>query len=1125
MPLLKTTPAHSTDYFLPGYSVAGLRYADVLKHCPEETDTGRRDYFGVVPSEIQLNEGVFSHPNSAVYPGFPLVSVLQNEARIRLICPCADLKNRLCSHQTQVLLNILEQPAIRLFFDKPLRINRLKEEAREYGMENEPDPDQYFELQFQQKQITVIPRIKGLIKAGTASSLVLQKQILPAPISPPSGSVANGRKRILVIQKHKYYGHLQIDLIEADVSKDGKLKNPLVTLDPLQLTLSERNLDAVRFYTAISRFQKVAGGTDPAGDMEALNWIVQNQPQLDVYIHNKSASENLTASSLVKVTLQKQRTEIRLSVFKKSPFFEMTGEIILHDKSYPIKALPLVFSYFLQVGQTLQLLTDPGLLRVLEYFRSQNEIVLIHHTQYEEFRQTVLAPLEEIIEIRYAYIIPATKRQLVEEQYDGPPEKMIYLSENQDFVYITPVLRYGRVEVPIFSKKQVYDKDANGNVFSVERNPDLEIQFTGLLLLQHPDFESQLNQPHPFYLHKSQFLDENWFPEAFERWRQEGIEVLGFRQLLGNRFNPFKGKVLVNVASGTDWFRTDLTIVYGDQKASLKQIRKAIRNRQRYVTLDDGTEGILPLDWIEKLKAWFEAGETEGDQLLIARSRFNEIRHLFGDEILSAETKAEIRNMARRFASLETTEVEVPESLQATLRDYQIQGLKWLNFLDDLNFGGCLADDMGLGKTVQILAFILSQRKKHAFNTNLVVVPTSLLFNWQAEVEKFAPSIKVFLHYGPGRPKTHQHFDEYEIVLTTYGMLLSDIGMMKQFRFNYLFLDESQAIKNPESQRYKAARLLQSRNKIVLTGTPIENNTFDVYGQFSFACPGFLGSKQHFRELYSTPIDKFKDLRRATELQEKIRPFLLRRTKKEVAKELPDKTEMVMYCEMGEEQRAIYNAQEQELRDYIDGKTDDELKKSSMHVLTGLIKLRQICNVPSLVKGDEHQGDVSSKMEVLLEQIEDKVPFHKILVFSQFVAMLDLVKKELEKRNIPFEYLTGQTKDRASKVNSFQEREDVRVFLISLKAGGTGLNLTEADYVFIVDPWWNPAVENQAIDRCYRIGQKKNVVAVRLICPHTIEEKIMKMQAAKSKLVTDLIRTEDDVFRSLSKQDLLAMLG
>jgi SNF2 family DNA or RNA helicase len=233
---------------------------------------------------------------------------------------------------------------------------------------------------------------------------------------------------------------------------------------------------------------------------------------------------------------------------------------------------------------------------------------------------------------------------------------------------------------------------------------------------------------------------------------------------------------------------------------------------------------------------------------------------------------------------------------------------------------------------------------------------------------------------------------------------------------------------------------------------------------------------------------------------------------------------MVMYCEMGEEQRAIYNGQEQELRDYIDGKTDDELKKSSMHVLTGLIKLRQICNVPSLVKGDEHQGDTSSKMDVLLEQIEDKVPFHKILVFSQFVAMLDLVKKELEKRNIPFEYLTGQTKDRASKVNSFQEREDVRVFLISLKAGGTGLNLTEADYVFIVDPWWNPAVENQAIDRCYRIGQKKNVVAVRLICPHTIEEKIMKMQAAKSKLVTDLIRTEDDVFRSLSKQDLLAML-
>jgi SNF2 family DNA or RNA helicase len=318
--------------------------------------------------------------------------------------------------------------------------------------------------------------------------------------------------------------------------------------------------------------------------------------------------------------------------------------------------------------------------------------------------------------------------------------------------------------------------------------------------------------------------------------------------------------------------------------------------------------------------------------------------------------------------------------------------------------------------------------------------------------------------------------------------------------------------------------MLQSRNKVVLTGTPVENNTFDIYGQLSFACPGLLGNKLYFKDTYALPIDQFQDFRRAQELQKKIKPFILRRTKKEVAKELPDKTEMVIYCEMSEEQRKIYSSCEKELRDFIASKNQDELTTSSMHVLTGLTKLRQICNSPSLIKEEEYLGEYSSKMETLIEQIENKSSQHKILVFSQFVGMLDLIKKELEKRAISFEYLTGQTKNRAEKVNAFQGDHTVRVFLISLKAGGTGLNLTEADYVYLVDPWWNPAVENQAIDRSYRIGQKKNVIAVRLICPDTIEEKIMKLQESKNKLVNDLIKTDENMLKSLSKKDLMNIL-
>jgi SNF2 family DNA or RNA helicase len=405
-----------------------------------------------------------------------------------------------------------------------------------------------------------------------------------------------------------------------------------------------------------------------------------------------------------------------------------------------------------------------------------------------------------------------------------------------------------------------------------------------------------------------------------------------------------------------------------------------------------------------------------------------------------------------------------------------------------------------------------------------VVVPTSLIFNWQGELEKFAPSLKVLTIQGSNRVKNNQSFSTHDVVLTSYSILLQTIHFMKAYYFSYIFLDESQAIKNPDSQRYKAARLLQSKNKIVLTGTPIENNTFDLYGQLSFACPGLLGNQQYFKDIYSQPIDKFGDAKRAVELQQKVNPFFLRRTKKQVATELPEKTEMIIYCEMGVEQRKVYDAYEKEFRNYLLHQPEEDLPRDSMHVLQGLTKLRQICNSPALLKDQPYYGDASAKIDVLVKQIESKHRNHKILVFSQFVGMLNLIGKELSAKYIGYEYLAGQTSDRAATVNSFQNNDEIRVFLISLKAGGTGLNLTEADYVYLVDPWWNPAVENQAIDRCYRIGQEKHVVAVRLICPDTIEEKIIQLQESKKELANDLIKTDMGVLKRLRKQDLMELV-
>ena len=797
-------PAHSQEFWFPNKQISDLGFSDILKHSAAFLDSGKRDFFEIEPEEIGINSGIFTHSVSNLI--FPLVVVNQLDAGLLLICPCNNLKTTLCEHQAQVLHNILERPVLRIFFDKNLRINKLKEEAKFYGMENEGNLERFFEIKYAEKAVQIHSKLKGLVKVNSENKDLLKTQFLPREFEKPpvSGIDFSVKKRILVLFTHKYYAHISFDILEGEISKDGKIKNPLTSLDVLELALAADNMEEARFYTAVSKFQKINSSPDSAADIHTLKWIVKKMEGIECFYQDKKISENLTASSIVAIEFRKPKMEIKLSVFKKEPFHEVSGELIIQDKSYPIKALPLVFSYFIQVGNTLNLVPDAALLRVLEYFKSNHEKVLIHASQFEDFRKNILTELENRITIQYAYIAHASKKQQAELQVDGPPQKLLYLSENQDYIYLTPVVLYGQVEIPVFSRKQIYDKDANGNVFSVERNNTLELQFSALVIQQHPDFEAQLGERNYFYLHKTRFLDENWFLDAFENWKEASIEVLGFKEISKNRINAYKGKVLANVSTGIDWFRTDVTILFGDQQASLKQVKKAIKNKSKYVTLDDGSQGILPEVWLKKLQTWFETGEIDLNTLLVPKTRFREIEALFGTEILSSETKMEIIMLSQRFSAMnEASTVEIPEGLNATLREYQIQGLHWLNFLDDFNFGACLADDMGLGKTVQIIAFILTQRKKQLKNTNLVVVPTSLIFNWQAEVERFAPSIRLFTHYGPNRLKTNADFDQYEIVLTTYGMMLSDIGFLKAHFFNYIFLDESQAIKNPESQRYK----------------------------------------------------------------------------------------------------------------------------------------------------------------------------------------------------------------------------------------------------------------------------------------------------------------------------------
>jgi len=1110
------------DFIFENFNVTALSNSDILKNSSSLPETGIRFFFDLQPETIRINYASFS-----IQSGFDpiLISVIQTDKNLELSCSCDFPGNKLCEHQARTLYNLMDRKDIRVFFDEKLRLEKIRPIAKSYGLDNEPNFEEHFFLEYENKSVHVRPKQKGLIQINPASVSLLENELTPLkPKGTDLSNTAETTTLIVLIGQQKHYDQFFISLFDAQFTVEGKVKNPLISVNPLDILWTVKDPEVLKFHAAVAKFQNIHREKKPESDIAGLKSIAKNPLNLEFFYHHLSISENINAGSVIQVKLEQSAIDMHIHVDEKGSFYEVSGQLLLNGKLLDLEKVKLRYDYFVLNGNSMHLIDDVDILRVIEFFRQHHQKIVIHQSKFEEFRLSILTRLENKIRLTYSYLKPATETQLTENGFDNKVEKIIYLEDFGNYVMITPVMKYGNVEVAVFSKKQIYSIDSHGYPFSVERDEEEEIRFIAALTRQHAEFQEQGDREF-FHLHKKVFLDEEWFLETFSEWKNQNISVLGFNKITKNKLNANKAKITVSVVSGINWFDTTISVNFGKQKVSLKHLHKAVKNKNKYVSLDDGTQGILPTEWIEKFAQYFEAGEVVNEHIRTSKMNFATIGDLYETEVLSREVWEEIAYYKSRFADFDSIQrVEVPETLNASLRDYQKEGLNWLNFLDDFNFGGCLADDMGLGKTLQIIAFILLQRKKKIRNTNLVVVPTSLIFNWQAEVEKFAPSIKILTIYGATRVKEVIGFDAYEIVLTSYGTLLSDVNILKKYRFNYIFLDESQAIKNPDSQRYKAARLLQARNRIVMTGTPVENNTFDLYGQLSFACPGLLGNKFHFKNYYSTPIDRFQDNKRAMELQKKINPFLLRRTKKQVATELPDKTEMVIYCEMGEEQRKVYNAYELEFYNFLNTKNEIDIPRESLHVLQGLTKLRQICNSPALLNDHLFYGNASAKIEVLMEQIESKSPQHKILVFSQFVTMLDLIRAELIAKGINHEYLTGQTKDRSARVDHFQNNDEVRVFLISLKAGGTGLNLTEADYVYLVDPWWNPAVENQAIDRSYRIGQKKNVIAVRLICPDTIEEKIMRLQESKKDLADDLVKTDVSILKSLSKHDLMELV-
>ncbi|WP_439183494.1 SNF2-related protein [Carboxylicivirga taeanensis] len=759
--------------------------------------------------------------------------------------------------------------------------------------------------------------------------------------------------------------------------------------------------------------------------------------------------------------------------------------------------------------------------RVAKLIVEHKEPIKMIKTHKDIFFEQVIKPLANSFDMVFDKGIFALETAELDFK-----KKQVFLSEREQHLIITPQVEYHHgVSVKLTTNGNILVEE-DDKVIQYKRNFELEDDFAEQLAQLHPKFEAQKSN-RVFHLHYNEFSHDMWFYRFFDALQHNNVEVYGLKELKSFKYSPHKGKISTSISSGHDWFDIQINVSFGDNVVSLKDIRKAVMNKQRFIQLADGSVGVLPSEWFHKFEKYFRHGEVNGEHLSVSKLRFSIIDELF-ENIEDAAVLEELAEKRRRLAAFTQIEdTEVPASISAELRHYQKEGVNWLNFLHEMSWGGILADDMGLGKTLQVLTFLQQVVDRDA-TTNLIIVPTTLLFNWENEINKFAPELKAYYHYGVDRVNDTSLFDDYDIVFTSYGILLRDIELLRDYQFNYIVLDESQAIKNPASRRFKAASLLKAKGRLALTGTPIENSTFDLYAQMSFVNRGFLGSVSSFKDGFASAIDKDGDELVGNELQRLINPFVLRRTKEKVASELPPKTEDVIFCEMDTAQRKVYEAYRNQFRDQLIGKVEDEgIGKSKLMVLEALTRLRQICDSPLLIKNSQYDVSESVKIKEIVQHITDKTANHKILIFSQFVKMLALIKDELNRRSIDFEYLDGKssTKQREQSVNNFQTNDDLRVFLISLKAGGTGLNLTAADYVYIVDPWWNPAVENQAIDRCYRIGQDKKVFAYRMICRDTVEEKILKLQQRKKKVAGDIIQTDESIMKNLSIDDIKDLLG
>jgi hypothetical protein len=1020
-----------------------------------------------------------------------------------------------CEHRVVALQNVVGVFGANYFADNYLE-EKIKTHLAQYNLTLADDYEKIFSYEITPKGVMVKSNFKNimstaepLLPANLSESTELLAQL---PYNNSTDFETHGMGFCVEIYKKKF------SALTPLMGKLNKLKNDFASslkrieydnLDQTLLYFEDKNTQTL--ITDFLQINSLINFFDKENDISALNRAFsifkENLDQMkEGLLFYYDAKNSLVRKNITPLTIVEDPIKLYFQLTESEFFYTLKAKISIDGKNLDLTSTKFILCpLFILYEDKIYPIENADLSVSLHYYSGKSEMNYFKK-DFKQIHENVLTPLSKKYEIQTT-LFKKDKANVDESK----TERQVYISDLEgQYVVFKPCVQYENQLVEVNSPETLLDFSNPQKITYKERNQAFEDNFIEDFTKLHPKFAEQEGL---YYLTPEELFENFWMLHATERMQQMGIKVFGANELKSFKFNVNKPIIRVNLNSNTDWFDIEIDISYGNQKASLKELQKAFLKKSNYVTLGDGTLGLLPEDWMRKFSGYFKAGEIKKNGIQISNYQFGIIDELYQEVENKPTFLVELYEKKKRLQNISNIEeTPIPKGIKAKLRDYQHHGLNWLVFLHKNQLGGCLADDMGLGKTLQTISFLqyLKLENKKAA-PSLIIAPTSLIFNWKNEIEKFCPTLKLLTFVGPNRLENKDKFGEYDLVISTYGSLLNDVEFLKEFKFNYVVLDESQAIKNPNSKRYKAVRLLHSYNKIALTGTPIENNTFDLYAQLNFLNPGLLGNMSHFKTSFSDAIDKEKSIESSQLLSKIISPFVLRRTKEQVAKELPDKTESVIYCEMETEQRKVYDSFKNKYRDYLLSKIDENgVEKSQMYILEGLTKLRQICNSTALINEEQDYGNYSVKLESLIENIKEKTGNHKILVFSQFVKMLKIIKTRLEEDQILYEYLDGETKNRQEKVENFQNNTNIRVFLISLKAGGTGLNLTEADYVFIVDPWWNPAVENQAIDRCYRIGQTKNVMAYRMICKDTIEEKIVALQSNKKALASSIISIDEE---------------